>query len=901
MARALEIHSLRRRLKSLRRSVESRSWPSFGGPRSVASSAAAAREQSHSWPWSCTVVALGAEWQSTLSMRAAKQQAGQSWGELSPEEKRQLIQSPAAVPAGDGVRTAEESTSLRDESPGPGLAAVQEEALSPRRRLSGVYQDEKIAEGLQEVAQSTSPVTSEPGSHAVSAEARGGPQPRPQHTKQEATSDDGTVLIVAVLRDVLNLGVGVHLSVQTLVDDRGEELPYQPLVVDAVDEGSAAAAAGVQQGDELLSIDGAIVGGDGEQGLVTAETVVMAAYEGTASEIKLELQRMIRSTPQQLLQTETPPPPSEGKPPASPRAVDDSEHEPIVKTQTQPGVETAAAKQEADDAKLHSVAQKHSRQRQRRRAEPAPSRGGTNRSTLAVEDGSAPWMVETRAKSAPASVLPAIGALEGSSSSSSSSGGGGGGGGGSSRSALGSNELVKALEEKRDEGRKGCWRKIMSYVINPRSRGKRCWDIFMLLMVLFSSLYEPFKAAFLPIDRAMSGWEWFVDATFYADILLSFWTGFDRGYEVVMARQEIFKNYLTGWFAVDLLATVEWDLLGGALIRLATAGNAQQEGHTALLRLTRLLKVVRIVKGPRLILNLTKTTTIHTAYIDAAQFFALVLIVAHNLGCFFFMVPALFMDCVPALYTVSSTSRDNEASWFGGEIGERIDAHLDPGCNGVCGICRESAANGTPVPTSIGIIPGSWRDFYDIEQQPPPDQYVDALYWSLTTMTTIGYGDESPQTWGGRLIAVFYLPITTVFFCNLVGALASKTFEEDERLNEELVQRQFGDQLTAEELRMLCKVGAEATCTYHEYVLAMMVKLGKIDQDDIDSCRVHFAKLDRDGDGSLTVKDLSEKEMADYNTGHGIRTTDEPDEPDAAAAAAAAAASKHQRVDGARP
>jgi hypothetical protein len=60
----------------------------------------------------------------------------------------------------------------------------------------------------------------------------------------------------------------------------------------------------VQQGDELLSIDGAIVGGDGEQGLVTAETVVMAAYEGTASEIKLELQRMIRSTPQQLLQTE---------------------------------------------------------------------------------------------------------------------------------------------------------------------------------------------------------------------------------------------------------------------------------------------------------------------------------------------------------------------------------------------------------------------------------------------------------------------------------------------------------------------------------------------------------------------------------------------------------------------
>jgi potassium channel subfamily K len=189
----------------------------------------------------------------------------------------------------------------------------------------------------------------------------------------------------------------------------------------------------------------------------------------------------------------------------------------------------------------------------------------------------------------------------------------------------------------------------------------------------------------------------------------------------------------------------------------------------------------------------------------------------------------------------------------------------------------------------------SWRDTAE------DCSFIDALYFAVISSTTIGYGDESPQTWGGRLIAVFYLPMTTVFFCNLVGALASKTFEEDERLNEELVQRQFGDQLTAEELRMLCKVGAEATCTYHEYVLAMMVKLGKIDQDDIDSCRVHFAKLDRDGDGSLTVKDLSEKEMADYNTGHGIRTTDEPDAAAAGGGGAAAAASKRQRGDGARP
>jgi Ca2+-binding EF-hand superfamily protein len=108
--------------------------------------------------------------------------------------------------------------------------------------------------------------------------------------------------------------------------------------------------------------------------------------------------------------------------------------------------------------------------------------------------------------------------------------------------------------------------------------------------------------------------------------------------------------------------------------------------------------------------------------------------------------------------------------------------------------------------------------------------------------------------------------------CARAGAVASKPFEESARKAEEIVRDQFGDELSAEELRMLCKVG-EPSCTFHEYALAMMVKLGKIDQDDIDDCARHFQKLDTDNDGVLTVKDLNERERADYSTGHGVRET----------------------------
>lgn len=35
--------------------------------------------------------------------------------------------------------------------------------------------------------------------------------------------------------------------------------------------------------------------------------------------------------------------------------------------------------------------------------------------------------------------------------------------------------------------------------------------------------------------------------------------------------------------------------------------------------------------------------------------------------------------------------------------------------------------------------------------------YIDALYFSIITLTTIGYGDFSPQTTGGKVFTIFYI------------------------------------------------------------------------------------------------------------------------------------------------
>lgn len=37
--------------------------------------------------------------------------------------------------------------------------------------------------------------------------------------------------------------------------------------------------------------------------------------------------------------------------------------------------------------------------------------------------------------------------------------------------------------------------------------------------------------------------------------------------------------------------------------------------------------------------------------------------------------------------------------------------------------------------------------------------WIDSLYFSVITLTTVGYGDFSPQTDGGKLFTIFYILI----------------------------------------------------------------------------------------------------------------------------------------------
>ncbi|KTF85422.1 hypothetical protein cypCar_00016191 [Cyprinus carpio] len=51
--------------------------------------------------------------------------------------------------------------------------------------------------------------------------------------------------------------------------------------------------------------------------------------------------------------------------------------------------------------------------------------------------------------------------------------------------------------------------------------------------------------------------------------------------------------------------------------------------------------------------------------------------------------------------------------------------------------------------------------------------YADSLWWGTITLTTIGYGDKTPHTWQGRLLAACFALLGVSFFALPAGILGS--------------------------------------------------------------------------------------------------------------------------------
>lgn len=145
--------------------------------------------------------------------------------------------------------------------------------------------------------------------------------------------------------------------------------------------------------------------------------------------------------------------------------------------------------------------------------------------------------------------------------------------------------------------------RIHKWTILHYSPFKAVWDWLILLLVIYTAIFTPYSAAFLLNDqeeaqRHHCGYscsplnvvDLIVDIMFIIDILINFRTTYvNSNEEVVSHPAKIAIHYFKGWFLIDMVAAIPFDLLifgsgseevshHGAALPLAALGTSSVPG-----------------------------------------------------------------------------------------------------------------------------------------------------------------------------------------------------------------------------------------------------------------------------------------------------------------------------------
>ncbi|XP_011019695.1 PREDICTED: potassium channel KAT3-like isoform X2 [Populus euphratica] len=253
---------------------------------------------------------------------------------------------------------------------------------------------------------------------------------------------------------------------------------------------------------------------------------------------------------------------------------------------------------------------------------------------------------------------------------------------------------------------------LKKYVIAPYDRRYRWWQTFLVVLVVYSAWASPFELAF---KKAATGGflpvDLVVDAFFAADIVLTFFVAYldNTTFLLVDDHKKIALRYITRLLFPMDVAST---LPFHVIHRILTGKMHEGEvyGFLNLLRLWRLRRVGELFK------RLEKDTRFSYFWTRLFKLISVTLFVVHAAGCIYY--------------------------W--------IAVHHGTGGN-----------------TWIG------KHVEDFEQRSIWLGYTYSVYWSIVTLTTVGYGDLHAENTGEKVFNMFYMLFNIGLTAYIIGNMTN--------------------------------------------------------------------------------------------------------------------------------
>ncbi|GAB0089900.1 Ion_trans domain-containing protein [Sergentomyia squamirostris] len=270
--------------------------------------------------------------------------------------------------------------------------------------------------------------------------------------------------------------------------------------------------------------------------------------------------------------------------------------------------------------------------------------------------------------------------------------------------------------------------RIHKWTILHYSPFKAVWDWIILILVVYTAIFTPYVAAFLLsepdfnqrrnrkyADDPIVIIDLIVDVTFVIDILINFRTTFVNGQdEVVSHPGRIAVHYLSGWFLIDLVAAIPFDLL--------LVGSDTDETTTliGLLKTARLLRLVRVAR------KIDRYSEYGAAVLVLLM--ATFALIAHWLACIWYAIGNAERPILKAkIGWLDSLASDSQEYYF---------------------------PNGTGGPSI-------------------KSRYVTALYFTFTSLTSVGFGNVAPNTDMEKIFTICVMLVGSLMYASIFGNVSA--------------------------------------------------------------------------------------------------------------------------------